>query len=530
MSATMKPRLLLGALMAVMLVMQLALSLRHSLWADEVFSLAMATGHSVEHPAGRARPELGDFVESDSPIPAEELRRYAEFDDVPAGIGRVLRAVKLSDSSPPLYYVLLHCWTRIWGTSDLALRMFSILCALACVPLVYAIGREVESPKTGLIAAALFAFAPVSVYYSAEGRMYSLLWLCIAGAAYATARLHHGGTRRWRWEWLWVAAGAAGLLTHYYFVFAFAALGLFLLWRNGADRRWKLVARSVMVLLLVLPWYLQLPESFSQWRITQDWVALQPPGYNRLLIARDSLVQYFSGYGHYLWNSRRGLELAALAVFAMAAAATLWRWRGRVVAGPRLLVWLWFFAAAFGPLLVDVGRGTYIAAYLRYSSVAMPAACLLGGLMLSSWRETVSWAGVFLIGACWAPGVANIYRSRSRSGQQNADIAKHVTEYSGPGDLILVHSIPTGAIGLARYTTTPGAFATWVGQLGQRRVPESLLKLISGRRHIYLIKIHTVGEPAPEEDWLRCNAKVVKEKQLGDAFITEFEPQAAERF
>jgi hypothetical protein len=88
-----------------------------------------------------------------------------------------------------------------------------------------------------------------------------------------------------------------------------------------------------------------------------------------------------------------------------------------------------------------------------------------------------------------------------------------------------VHSIPTGAIGLARYATTPGAFATWVGQLGLRRVPESLVALLKDRRRVFLVKIHTVGEPAPEETWLRENAVLVKEKRLAEAFIYEFTPK-----
>ena len=36
---------------------------RHCLWVDELFSLAIATGHSLEHPAAAAKPALGDFVE-----------------------------------------------------------------------------------------------------------------------------------------------------------------------------------------------------------------------------------------------------------------------------------------------------------------------------------------------------------------------------------------------------------------------------------------------------------------------------------
>ena len=65
---------------------------RGGLWVDEVFSLAMATGHSLEHPAAEADPTLGDFVERDRPAHAEEFQRYLKHDDPPSSPARVVRA------------------------------------------------------------------------------------------------------------------------------------------------------------------------------------------------------------------------------------------------------------------------------------------------------------------------------------------------------------------------------------------------------------------------------------------------------
>jgi hypothetical protein len=161
-----------GLLLLMMAVLQVGLALRPSLWADEIFSLAMATGHSVEHPATKARPDWGDFVESAAPVSTDELRQYVEDRPPVAGFGRVLRAVELSDTSPPLYYLLLRAWTRLTGVSDLALRSFSILCSAVCLILLSALGREIAEPRAGWIAAGLFVVAPMSLYYSTEGLMY----------------------------------------------------------------------------------------------------------------------------------------------------------------------------------------------------------------------------------------------------------------------------------------------------------------------------------------------------------------------
>ena len=81
--------------------LRLAVIDRQGLWADEAFSLAMATGHSVEHPVSEAKPELGDYVEPPHPVPAIEYKRYLQHQEPPVGPSQVVRAVRLSDTSPP---------------------------------------------------------------------------------------------------------------------------------------------------------------------------------------------------------------------------------------------------------------------------------------------------------------------------------------------------------------------------------------------------------------------------------------------
>src|SRR5690349_5105633 len=56
-----------GAVLAILLLLAAALrvwvALQPGLWVDEIFSIAIATGHSLEHPAAVADPALGDYVE-----------------------------------------------------------------------------------------------------------------------------------------------------------------------------------------------------------------------------------------------------------------------------------------------------------------------------------------------------------------------------------------------------------------------------------------------------------------------------------
>ena len=199
---------LLLAVFAVAALVRLGLTGRHSLWADEVFSLAIATGHSLEHPAAMADPALGDFVEPEGPVHAEEFKRYLAHDDPPASPARVVRAVLLSDTSPPLYYLLLYGWTLVFGTSDVALRLFSTAWSLACLPFLAGIARRTGGRGSVLPACILFALSPLAVYYSTEGRMYSLLWFWVLATAWFSLMLRQrGGTALFL---LWIASPRLG--------------------------------------------------------------------------------------------------------------------------------------------------------------------------------------------------------------------------------------------------------------------------------------------------------------------------------
>jgi hypothetical protein len=502
---------------------------RSSLWGDEIFSLATATGHSLEQPAAAANPKLGDFVQPDQPVPATEFRRYLEHDNPPASPARVIRAVFLSDTSPPLYYLLLYGWTLIFGTSDIALRLFSTACSLACLPFFVGIARRTGGRAAVLPACVLFAFSPLAIYYSTEGRMYSLLWLCVLAAAWASLVLHQRGGS-FSVLALWVVASAAGFLTHYFFLFPWIAMVAYLWITPGKLGRLHLIACALVTGMLILPWYANLPKVFSNWRVTQGWLKMVPGYFNRPAASLELVVQFFSGRAPELWMGHRKAYVAALMLFGIVAAAMAWRLRSDMFRRRRGLLWLLFLAACAGPLVYDLVEHTYMAAKPRYAIGALPAAYLLTAVGFACLSARLRMIMLALVVLAWAPNGLSIYQNRCRSWSPFREISHAANINGSASDLILVHSIPSGVLGMARYASGPAALASWVGQLGTRRVPESLHMLTAGRTRIVFVRVHDVGEPAPEEDWLRANAVVSDQTQLGIGTIVDFRPKGAETF
>ncbi len=499
-------------------LLRLALAARQDLWADELFSLAVATGHSLEQPASEAVPALGDFVEPAGVVLPATFRRYLEPESPPAGPGRVIRAALLSDTSPPLYYLLLSGWTRVAGTGDFALHLFSVVWALATMPLIWLLARRLAGPREALVACILFALAPLSLYYSVEARMYSMLWFVSALTAWLTLRLHDRGEPTVLA--FWVLASAAGLLTHYFYVFGWAACVLWLVLRPGRCPRLWLVGAVVGALLLVGPWYRLVPESLARWRVTGHWLDGRPP-LRKLLTAPLALGwSFLSGRG--VWGGSKAVESVGSVLMLVLGLAWVRRERAAIISGGRDLVWLWAIASCAGPVVFDLLRNTSTSLINRYALAGLPAGLLLAALAIGGLPRRPGLAALALLAATWASGLRTIFASQSRAGEPYRRIAARVGAWAGPRDLILVHSIPSGALGIARYIASDVPVAAWVGQLGRRRVPGDIAALVAGRERVALIRIHEVGAPAPEESWLRATATVLREERLKEGAVVYF--------
>lgn len=88
------------------------------------------------------------------------------------------------DFHPPLYYLILKYWTAIFGYSEIALRVSSIVFGIVTVYFVYLIGKKIFNSKTGLVASALLATSGLAIYYSQETRMYALAAMLISASVY----------------------------------------------------------------------------------------------------------------------------------------------------------------------------------------------------------------------------------------------------------------------------------------------------------------------------------------------------------
>ncbi|MDP9497663.1 MAG: glycosyltransferase family 39 protein [Actinomycetota bacterium] len=327
---------LLAAALAIAVALGVAARLYSpsALWLDEALSVAIAR---------RPLPELFDA-----------LRR---------------------DGSPPLYYLLLHGWTIVFGTSDVAVRALSTVFSLATLPLVWRAGRALGGPLVGASALLVLAVNPFAVRYATEARMYALVQLLVTAGLLAVLRaLDRPSLAR-----LAPVGLLSGLLalTHYWalFLLACAAGVLLALARRSPDRRpaaLRTLAALVSGGVLFLPW---LPTFlFQVQRTGTPWAPT--PGF----VDAYYTVTGWSGGGGGL-----GVVLTLLLLGLGGLALVGRRAHGGIVLRrPVDPVALALLAVSAGTLVLGLLAGMLLSAgyAARYSSVALVPGLLLAALGL----------------------------------------------------------------------------------------------------------------------------------------------------
>ncbi len=247
-------------------------------WYDEVLSLILSNGQQVNYKAPGDLPVV--------------LRDYTALLSLPAesSLGEVIKTVKnvfngiLGDVHPPLSYLSLHFWMRLFGNSEAAMRSLMALMSVGAIGSAYGLGRIVLGHRGGLLLAALLGTNPFFLFHSLNARMYAPLVLWTTLSTWAMLELMEARgeelkvrglkvedsdqqpqpanlqpskpsvSRQILWSVVLIGSVAAGLLTQYLFAYWVITLGVFVL---VFDRRrwWQQGLRLGAGILLWMPWF-----------------------------------------------------------------------------------------------------------------------------------------------------------------------------------------------------------------------------------------------------------------------------------
>ncbi|MCZ6599124.1 MAG: glycosyltransferase family 39 protein, partial [Planctomycetota bacterium] len=161
------------------------------------------------------------------------------------------------DNHPPLHFLVLRGFRAVLGDSELALRLPSMIFALAAIGVLWRLATGVLDTRGRAAAAIALAVSSLHVVGGAEARMYALLALAVVGLIDGLVALLDRRGGAWR-VFVWTAIG---LHTHYWFLHALAVLVpvtayLVLRWARYRSAARPLALGLLGGVLVALPWYL----------------------------------------------------------------------------------------------------------------------------------------------------------------------------------------------------------------------------------------------------------------------------------
>ncbi|HEV2811596.1 MAG TPA: glycosyltransferase family 39 protein [Acidimicrobiales bacterium] len=289
------------------------------------------------------------------------------------------------DGSPPLYYLLLHPWMALFGTSEAAVRSLALVFATVTVPVAWWVARSLFGTRAAWLTAALVATSPYLAVYGRETRMYTLAVLLVLVST--TAFVQAFAYRRRRWLSAFVVTLALVLYTHNWGVFLALSMSLALVpCLVASDDRRRTVLDAALAFggaaLLYAPW---VPTLLSQARHTAaPW--------SKIPVAREAV----SVVGVVLGDERvlvalvvaAGVPLAVLALRPRTSTgAAVGAMSIMVVAGVAI-AWL---ASQVQPAWADRYLGIFLAPMLLLAALGLsragPTGLMAFALVLLLWTQ-----------------------------------------------------------------------------------------------------------------------------------------------
>ena len=282
--------------------------------------------------------------------------------------GQLLHTVIGERGGAPLHFVFAWIVVHLGGGLG-ALRVVSLLFAVASIPLIALLGARLADRTVGLVAAALASGTWVVIFHGVYGRMYSLfLFTSLLSFLALLPALERGGRRRFL---LWGLALVATLASHPYAVLVVGAQVLFVCLRRVRLRAAFVTLAAVGVAGIPF-WWADI--------VLRNRFDVGVGGGGRQLGSPGSVLHYFwwvSGdfaAGHYAWSvpvlllalggmvllvrrRARSVVLAACVIAVPAFAFTVATLGSSTSPESRHLIFaLPFFSTVIAVTLVEVGR------------------------------------------------------------------------------------------------------------------------------------------------------------------------------
>jgi len=294
------------------------------------------------------------------------------------------------DFNPPVYYILMHYWMMIFGSSEVSMRSVSLIFFAINIYFFYLFCKNILKIKSKIIWGYTFLFAinPFLVYYAFEARMYSMF------ALLTTLSMYFFLQKKWG---KYLIFSILGIYTHYFFIFVLASQFIYSLFVTPESHRGgnrvpvfskisgsighfvasRMTKNFIIIGLAFLPWFIYIFPTITS-KTENFWM-----GKLNLYQVFDSIGVLFTGYENVYGFYDKDISMLSL-ILVTTIILGLW-FRQKISnhkneinlsakssledKGIFSILFLWGFVFYFTIVIVGVFKQIFTPRYLIFSAV-----------------------------------------------------------------------------------------------------------------------------------------------------------------
>lgn len=342
-------------------------------------------------------------------------------------ISEVWDKVLATETTPPLYYILLHFWLRVSSSTEW-IRLSSTLMSLACFAATGLLAHRIGGRVLALLTCFLMTISQYQIYYAQETRTYAaLMCLCVVSSM-LLCKCFDEPFRRSNW-FLYVVSATVGMHFHYCFFFTLLGHAGYVIWAVTSNREirkqtWKalLVVSPILLLVAYLSagiLVIQRGQGLTEWIPRMSW-----DNFNGVL--RSFSCGIAATLSKHLINACILIAVSMWVWFFSSRRFSL-KWRGRI---------FWFAVVPMALMVAISFRIPVVFFGTRYLSICQPffVIALAGGFLAFPKR----WNVILLVSLSfvWLLAVQNSVNTIQKRRYDLA--AKIIVDQQHEGDHVIV--------------------------------------------------------------------------------------------
>ncbi len=339
------------------------------------------------------------------------------------------------DMNPPLYYIILYGWSRLFGYGEFITRFPSVIAGVISTYVIYRLGKTLFNTEVGILSAFILSISLFHIRYSQEARSYSFIVLFVLLSNYYLVKILKENKEEKYINKIdrniigYIVFTVATLYTHYYGIFYIIFQNLYYLLVHRKDKRniksWVILQGTI--LLLFIPW---IPFMAKQ-MVTKGLPYVVTPTLDRL----------YRTFGEFT-GSDISLYLILIAIICLILYKKLYKKNKINKIKQRNYVWpintifllLWLFIPIIIPFIISQIRPMFVD---RYVIASLPAMALLVSITILNFRK------IFIISILLAvfiiPTVSSLGQYYQQPQKEEWKYAvKYIEDHKKANDFIII--------------------------------------------------------------------------------------------